>query len=190
MKTVVGFVVGVVVGAVVVALLLSGGGRGAKRRDGVWRERAETLERELNTARRQRDAIGEELRQLTERFDTLGQRFEALAAVTPAPSGSTRVPDEQWDALVSGGVNTEIARRLPSTMPAAKLQALLASVQAAREKSRVLIATATVAGGNEQAQLEAERSAILQQVDDAFQEQLGIGLNEFMHGTDPQPPAG
>jgi hypothetical protein len=190
MKTVVGFVVGAIVGAVVVALLLGGGGRSAKRRDGVWRERAETMERELNTARRQRDAIGEELRQLTERFDTLGQRFEALAAVTPAPSGSTRVPDEQWDALVTGGVNTEIARRLTSTMPAAKLQALLASVQAAREKSRVLIATATVAGGNEQAQLEAERSAILQQVDDAFQEQLGIGLNEFMHGTDPQPSAG
>jgi hypothetical protein len=81
---VVAFAAGAVVGALLAALLMRPAQRA--RAGGVWRERAERSERELILAKRHLETLGTELRQLTERFNTLTTRFEAMQSATPAPT--------------------------------------------------------------------------------------------------------
>ena len=76
------FAAGLVIGALIASLMLRPARR--ERTGGVWRERAETSERELAVAKRHLDSLANELRRLNERFDALTSRLEAVEPTTPA----------------------------------------------------------------------------------------------------------
>jgi hypothetical protein len=84
------FAIGAVIGAVVAALVVGMASPAPDRkRDNVWRERADRVEIDLAAAQNQRDALAGELRKLTERFTQLSERFDALSATASAVSSLT-----------------------------------------------------------------------------------------------------
>ena len=175
------------------------------RRVAVWRERADRIELDLAAAQRQRDRFAGELRQLTERFNALNERFEALSAATPdigalptptvpgpsaqaetGPTGEFQdVPDEQWEALVRGALASEVERRLGETLPPQRVQRLVDSLEQVRDASRALSATAAASDEVDPQRLELARAVILLQADRSFRDEIGIGVAEFMRGLDP-----
>jgi hypothetical protein len=96
-KSATAFAVGAVVGALIGALVVRAASPGSDRkRDNIWRERADRVAIDLAAAQNQRDALAGELRKLTERFIQLSQRFDALSATasavaSPAPSANATV---------------------------------------------------------------------------------------------------
>lgn len=90
MKSATAFAVGAVGGAVIAALVvLAASPAPDRKRDNVWRERADRVEIDLAAAQNQRDALAGELRKLTERFTLLSGRFDALSATASAVGSPT-----------------------------------------------------------------------------------------------------
>ena len=90
MKPAATFAAGAVVGTVVTALVMGAAAPAPDRkRDNVWRERADRVEIDLAAAQNQRDALAGELRKLTERFTLLSGRFDALSATAAAVGSPT-----------------------------------------------------------------------------------------------------
>lgn len=211
MRPVVAFAVGVVVGGALALLLLRAAPENSE--GGPWRDRAEQAERELAAERRKTATLASQMRGLAERFDALAARLETLsttaaevfrapgAAPTPNAARAARdepaqepaaptpefqpVPDEQWDALVSGALESEIERRLGTELPPERVQRLKDSLQRVRGASHSLTAEEPDANDPDAARRELERNIVLLQADRAFREELGVGVADFLRGLDP-----
>ena len=203
MRPVVAFVVGAVVGAAIVFLILQATPRGDED-GGPWRDRAEQAERDLVAERRRTAALASQMRGLAERFDALAARLETLsstaAEVFRAPSGEPAqdaeadavrepaptpefqpVPDEQWDALVSGALESEIERRLGTKLPPERVARLKDSLRRVRDASL----PPNEEGSGADAPDRTRRELVLLQADRAFREEIGIGVADFLRGLDP-----
>jgi hypothetical protein len=198
------FAAGALLGAAITAALLPSTAPPAQPSDAHWRERAETAEHDLAAARRQLETVATRLQELAGRFDALSARFDKLIATpvtaptgaAPAPTGepATRadpapmtefqqVPDEQWDALVRGALESEIERRLGGTLPPERVERLMDNLARVRDASRTLAAQDDA--GTADPRREVTRTVIVLQADRAFREELGIGVAEFLRGLDP-----
>jgi hypothetical protein len=201
-KTLLVFAAGALVGALITAALVRPTAPEPPPTDAYWRERAETAERDLAAARRQLETVAARLQELAGRFDALSGRFDKLiatpvvAATPPATAEAAaraepppmaefqHVPDEQWDALVRGALESEIERRLGGTLPPERVQRLMDTLARVRDASRSLAAQEDADPADPRR--EVTRTVIVLQADQAFREELGIGVAEFLRGLDPE----
>jgi hypothetical protein len=175
-----------------------------------WQARAERAERELEAARSRVASLAAQLERLAVRFDALAARFDELARqaapnATPTDANATEpqtaatpefqpVSEEEWEALVSGALQSEIERRFGQSLPPERQQRLVDAL------ARVRAAAALMPGEPSDSEDAARpgqhltRSIILLEADRVFREETGIGVAEFLRSLDAEqvedvPPA-
>lgn len=206
MKTVLAFAAGLLLGVAAAGLLSRAWRPEPVRRANPWRARAERAERDLAEARRRVDALAARLQDSANRLDTLAaelekQREASISGPPPTQAGATEeaagvaraeptptpefqpVSDEQWDALVRGALESEVERRLGTTLPPERMERLMESLRELRDASQQLTEDEPGAGvGTSRAEL--TRTIVLLQADRVFRDELGIGVGDFLRSLD------
>lgn len=176
----------------------------------LWQTRAEQAERELVATRSRVAALTAQLEALSARYDALSARFEALAhraEQTPEPVDTAvaepraaaspefqPVSEEQWEALVSGALQSEIERRFGHNLPPERQQRLVDALARVRAAAALMPTEEPDAGAVAEPRQHLTRSIILLEADRVFREETGIGVGEFLRGLDAEqvedvPPA-
>lgn len=170
-----------------------------------WQPRVEQAERELAAARLREKSLIAQLESLSGRYDALAARFDELVRhatqspppAQPAAAAATEpqvaatpefqpVSEQQWEALVSGALQTEIERRFGQALPPERQQRLVDAL--ARVRAAAASMPVEEAGSNDAAPLRQQltRSIILLEADRVFREETGTGVTEFLRGLDAE----
>jgi hypothetical protein len=177
-------------------------GTSEPRAGAIWQTRAEHAERALAATQSRLASLTAQFEALTARYDALSARFDELArravpspepadaAAAEPPAAATPefqpVPEEQWEALVSGALQSEIERRFGEALPPERRQRLVDALARVRTAAALMQAEEPEAGAGAGPPQHLTRSIILLEVDRIFREETGIGVGEFLRGLDPE----
>jgi hypothetical protein len=103
-------------------------------------------------------------------------------------------PDAEWEALVGGMLESEVARRSDEKLTSEKKQRLISELSRLREASLALQQSPAEPDDPAEVRERLTQTLALVQVDQAFRKELGLGVAEFLQGLEPTavenvPPA-
>jgi hypothetical protein len=194
------YVWGVTVASVIAALLL--GAWLITRRSYEaerWRTRALAAERQLASLRDQLESVSAQLQSLSRRRAAVSPTavVPALAPEPPRPSSqSALLPppldptplgparQDEWNALVTGALQSEVQRQLGRTLPPEQEQRLVETLARLRDASSGLSEEPFDPEDPLSLRNRLTRTIILLEADRTFRDELGIGVSDFLRGLD------
>lgn len=93
-------------------------------------------------------------------------------------------PGAEWNALVGGMLEWEVARHTGEKLTAEKREHLVSELSRLREASLALQQAAPEPGNPAELRDRLTQTLALVQVDEAFRKEIGVGVTEFLRGLD------
>jgi hypothetical protein len=100
------------------------------------------------------------------------------------PAVSEPKPGAEWNALVGGMLEWEVARHTGEKLTAEKRDHLISELSRLREASLALQEARSDPSSPAELQERLTHTLALVQVDKAFRKELGVGVTEFLRGLD------
>ena len=101
-----------------------------------------------------------------------------------ARNGSEPQADSEWNALVGGMLEWQVAHRTGQMLTAEKKDRLIAELSRLREASQTLQRAPAQPRDSAELRDRLTQTLALVQVDQAFRNELGLGVAEFLQGLD------
>jgi hypothetical protein len=93
-------------------------------------------------------------------------------------------PGAEWNALVGGMLEWEVARHTGEKLTAEKKDRLISELSRLRESSLALQQSPSTPDNPADVRDRLTQTLALVQVDEAFRKELGVGVSEFLRGLD------
>jgi hypothetical protein len=100
-------------------------------------------------------------------------------------NGSEPQADSEWNALVGGMLEWEVAHRTGQKLTAEKKDRLISTLSRLREASLTLQQAPAEPRDSAELRDRLTQTLALVQADQAFRNELGLGVVEFLHSLDP-----
>ena len=116
-----------------------------------------------------------------------GRSRDPLAQTSSARAPETFEPrtNAEWEALVGGMLEWQVERRTGEQLSAAQRDRLVSELARLREASLALQEAPAEPGDPAELRERLARTLTLAQVDEAFRDELGVGVSEFLRDMDP-----
>jgi hypothetical protein len=121
------------------------------------------------------------------------KKAQSTAAPQSSPAEERGAPpetveprtDAEWNALVGGMLEWQVERRTGEQMSAAQRDRLVSELARLREASLALQEAPAEPGDPAELRERLARTLTLAQVDEAFRDELGVGVTEFLRDMNP-----
>lgn len=189
---------GAVVGLLFVALQLAGRNDEAER----WQVRALEAERHLSSLRDRLESLSARSESTPARLDSRekplvgttssAQGLPAAPAKAPPPLPPPRLDStvfdparqHEWDALITGTLQSEVQRRLGHTLAPEQEQRLVEALARLRDASLGLNREPSDPEDPAALSDHLVRTIVLLEVDRTFRDELGTGVSDFLQGLE------